>query len=123
MPELSPTPIASDVAKDPNVTTPGEPAPGGGYSIPSAGLIRTSNATGSKSAPRPNETMLASAPATARPVTSQSGVDTPSNSAEGTVHVVRRGENFWTISRYHYGSGRFFKALWYANRDFSKRPG
>ena len=38
------------------------------------------------------------------------------------VHVVRRGENFWTISRYHYASGRYYKALWYANRDKAKTP-
>lgn len=32
------------------------------------------------------------------------------------AHVVRRGENFWTISRLYYGTGRFYKALWAANR-------
>ena len=31
------------------------------------------------------------------------------------THVVARGENFWTISRHYYGSGRFYKALWRAN--------
>ncbi len=31
------------------------------------------------------------------------------------VHVVRRGENFYTISKYYYGSGRFYRALWKAN--------
>jgi nucleoid-associated protein YgaU len=31
-------------------------------------------------------------------------------------HVVQRDENFWTISRLYYGSGRFYKALWAANR-------
>ncbi len=31
--------------------------------------------------------------------------------------MVRRSENFWTISRYYYQSGRYYKALWYANRD------
>ncbi len=30
-------------------------------------------------------------------------------------HVVASGENFWTISRLYYGSGRYFKALWKAN--------
>ena len=31
-------------------------------------------------------------------------------------HVVQRGENFWTISRLYYNTGRFYKALWAANR-------
>jgi nucleoid-associated protein YgaU len=29
---------------------------------------------------------------------------------------VQRGENFWTISRLYYGSGRYYKALWSSNR-------
>lgn len=33
------------------------------------------------------------------------------------THVVRRGENFWTIARHYYGSGRFYKALWKANEQ------
>lgn len=32
-------------------------------------------------------------------------------------HVVQSGENFWTISRDYYGSGRYYKALWSANRQ------
>jgi nucleoid-associated protein YgaU len=34
---------------------------------------------------------------------------------EPVRHVVQRGENFWTIARLYYGSGRFYKALWAAN--------
>lgn len=30
-------------------------------------------------------------------------------------HTVQPGENFWTISRDYYGSGRYYKALWAAN--------
>ncbi len=33
------------------------------------------------------------------------------------THVVRRGETFYSISRYYYGSGRFYRALWMANRE------
>jgi nucleoid-associated protein YgaU len=36
---------------------------------------------------------------------------------EAVPHVVERLENFWTISRLYYGSGRFYKALWAANRN------
>ena len=35
---------------------------------------------------------------------------------ESVPHVVQKGENFWTISRLSYGSGRFYKALWAANK-------
>ncbi|MFM7592994.1 MAG: LysM peptidoglycan-binding domain-containing protein, partial [Isosphaeraceae bacterium] len=43
----------------------------------------------------------------------------PINSADiaPIKHVVQSGENFWTISRDYYGSGRYFKALWSANRQ------
>ena len=32
-----------------------------------------------------------------------------------SLHIVERGENFWTISRLYYGSGRYYRALWKAN--------
>ncbi len=41
---------------------------------------------------------------------------------EPVPHVVQRGENFWTISRLYYGSGRFWKALWAANRSIVPAP-
>jgi nucleoid-associated protein YgaU len=34
---------------------------------------------------------------------------------ESVPHVVERGENFWTISRLYYSSGRYYRALWKAN--------
>jgi nucleoid-associated protein YgaU len=34
---------------------------------------------------------------------------------EATEHLVERGENYWTISRQYYGSGRYHRALWKAN--------
>jgi nucleoid-associated protein YgaU len=34
---------------------------------------------------------------------------------ESLLHVVDRGENFWTISRLYYGSGDYYRALWKAN--------
>jgi multidrug efflux system outer membrane protein len=33
------------------------------------------------------------------------------------THTVRSGENFWTISLLYYGSGRYCKALWAANKN------
>ncbi|HEV3168356.1 MAG TPA: LysM peptidoglycan-binding domain-containing protein [Isosphaeraceae bacterium] len=37
-------------------------------------------------------------------------------------HVVQSGENFWSISQLYYGSGRYYKALWAANRDRVAAP-
>jgi nucleoid-associated protein YgaU len=34
---------------------------------------------------------------------------------ESVPHVVERNENFWTISRLYYSSGRYYRALWKAN--------
>jgi nucleoid-associated protein YgaU len=34
---------------------------------------------------------------------------------EATEHLVERGENYWTISRQYWGSGRYYRALWKAN--------
>ena len=36
---------------------------------------------------------------------------------EPVPHVVRRGETFWTIARLYYGTPRYYKALWAANKD------
>lgn len=36
---------------------------------------------------------------------------------EPVPHVVQRGENFWTISKSYYGDGRYYQALWAANRE------
>jgi nucleoid-associated protein YgaU len=34
---------------------------------------------------------------------------------QSNLHVVERGENFWTISQQYYYSGRYYRALWKAN--------
>ena len=41
---------------------------------------------------------------------------------EPVTHVVQKGENFFTISRLYYGSGRFYEALWAANKDQVSAP-
>jgi nucleoid-associated protein YgaU len=40
-----------------------------------------------------------------------------SSRVESVPHVVERDENFWTISRLYYNSGRYYRALWKANAD------
>ena len=46
---------------------------------------------------------------------------TRSSRSEGkldtVLHKVEKNENFWTISRMYYNSGRYYKALWKANED------
>ncbi len=34
---------------------------------------------------------------------------------EAVPHIVEHDENFWTISRLYYNSGRYYRALWKAN--------
>ncbi len=46
----------------------------------------------------------------------------PSRRVEPRRNVVQRGENFWTIARLYYGSGRYYKALWAANRGQIEAP-
>jgi nucleoid-associated protein YgaU len=41
---------------------------------------------------------------------------------ESVPHVVQSGENFWTISRLYYGTGRFYMALWKANSGLVPAP-
>jgi type IV pilus secretin PilQ/predicted competence protein len=38
------------------------------------------------------------------------------------LHTVHTGENFWTISKTYYKSGRYYMALWAANKDKVKTP-
>jgi nucleoid-associated protein YgaU len=58
-----------------------------------------------------------------RPVADPPAVQEPTAGAtvadrgiEPQPHVVRPGENFWSISQDYYHSGRFYYALWAANR-------
>jgi nucleoid-associated protein YgaU len=47
----------------------------------------------------------------------QSGLRSASGRVESVPHVVEPNENFWTISRLYYSSGRYYRALWKANAD------
>jgi len=114
LPDLSTPPPTREVVA-PSPSPAAGIAEGAGFAIPNAGMTRTSGGAKSGSAPEmgtiPGRVNPAPAP------TPRAG-----GSSDGTIHVVRRGENFWTISRYHYASGRFYKALWDANRDVAKAP-
>ncbi len=78
--------------------------PSGGRRIVGAASIISTPAEALAEAPR-----IADGP---RVVDDPDSVD----QVEPVVHVVRAGENFWTISRLYYHSGRFYKALHAANR-------
>ena len=110
LPPLSQAPPTREAAPS---AANSEPSRGEGFAIPSAGLSRSvASATRREADPI---VQAKAAPAAATPSRSDPTED-------GTIHVVRKGENFWTISRYHYASGRFYKALWDANRDVAKTP-
>ncbi|WP_165070710.1 LysM peptidoglycan-binding domain-containing protein [Paludisphaera rhizosphaerae] len=63
--------------------------------------------------------------ATAAAVTSRASSRAAAASDEGkmdtVLHKVQAGENFWTISRTHYASGRYYRALGKANADQFQR--
>jgi nucleoid-associated protein YgaU len=67
---------------------------------------------------------VATVPVSSRPASARPATPAPAapDRVEPTPHVVQSGENFWTISRLYYGSGRFYKALWKANADRVPRP-
>ena len=46
----------------------------------------------------------------------------PTDEPSERLHLVRSGENFWTISKRYYGSGRYYKALWSANKELVDAP-
>ncbi len=48
--------------------------------------------------------------------------DTSRDRLDPILHKVQRGENFYTIAKLYYNSGRYYQALWYANRDKAERP-
>lgn len=45
------------------------------------------------------------------PFSATSGVSLAASEDEVGIHIVQSGDSFWTISREHYGEGRYFKAL------------
>jgi nucleoid-associated protein YgaU len=77
-----------------------EPEPGA-----SSGLA--AGAAGAAGGARGAEAAAARAP--------QARAASHSERVEANEHVVERKENYWTISRQYWGSGRYFVALWKAN--------
>ena len=51
------------------------------------------------------------------PLRRNTGSRSAAERVESVPHVVERNENFWTISRLYYSSGRYYRALWKANAD------
>jgi nucleoid-associated protein YgaU len=64
---------------------------------------------------RPGDTEGRALEGSATPPTGLGRADAESSRVEPSLHVVARGENFWTISRLYYGSARYYRALWKAN--------
>ena len=51
-----------------------------------------------------------------KPASPRWGADGP------RVHVVAKGENYWTISRDYYRTGRYYLGLWAANQGLTPTP-
>lgn len=53
---------------------------------------------------------------------SENSTDAGASPFASLSHVVQPGENYFTISRLYYGSGRYWQALWTANRQLTPEP-
>jgi nucleoid-associated protein YgaU len=102
LPPLTPAPVPAEVE-----TTAAAVASAGSRTIPTLGKIRPVE-VGTESRLTADEARVADAPSPREPVGAREQVDP-------ILHTVQRGENFWTISRNYYGSGRYYRALHAAN--------
>lgn len=128
-PEPEPTPLVAEAPQPP--PTPAEPvataspaaaAPAVDLSdlkpLPNAGrrVLTMGTPIGG---PLPVDTITVAPPASAPVAAAAVPISAESFQVE---HVVQSGENFWTISKLYYGSGRFYKALWKANARTVQAP-
>jgi len=104
-------------------TTPSEPEP---ESSPTATSTAGSSTIRNLGKRRPSEPEVESPPTTAAPVADAPmprDVVAERDRVEPILHTVASGENFWTISRLYYRSGRYYKALHSANRKLVPKIG
>jgi nucleoid-associated protein YgaU len=92
----------------PNAPRRESTGPGDWVVIPNVRMRRTDDDN-----PEQNATQAVSAVDLAAP---DATIVKDKDQVEPVPHVVQRGENFWTIARLYYGTGRYWKALWAANR-------
>jgi nucleoid-associated protein YgaU len=104
VPNFTPPPPAAEAGASP-VAAAGEESRGGLVPIPNAGKRRFVD-----DGPEGED-----APAVALSDPPEPDRAAKTDRVEPVPHVVQRGENFWSISRLYYGSGRFYMALWKAN--------
>lgn len=107
VPNLTATPAATVGSSNPAM------------SADAAGLVALPNSKKPLAASKPLEVSEPPTVIAPGPAAPPDNTDSP---VEPFVHVVQRGENFFTISRLYYGSGRFYKALWKANQNQVKAP-
>jgi nucleoid-associated protein YgaU len=124
LPNLAPSP-ATTPAPTPEPAKPAAETAGTWVPLPNVGRARILDDDRSSPEPAPvvdrdppTPVSVATASATEPPVRGASERDR----VEPVPHVVQRDENFWTISRLYYGSGRFYMALWSANRGIVSAP-
>ena len=97
---------------------PDAPAPSKGPDwvvIPSGGKRPGAAAPGDPGIGIADDVMVAAAPRRSRGTDGPPVADEPAAGAGEVLHTVRPDENFWTISKDFYNSGRYYKALHKAN--------
>jgi nucleoid-associated protein YgaU len=117
-PPLAEPPSAVE-STTPKASAP-EPEPGEWVALPKAKKGKFDDEDGPFSTD-PSGTMPIGAAAAAAGAAAIVAAD-ENDRVEAVPHVVQRGENFWTISRLYYSSGRYYRALWKANSQLVSAP-
>ncbi len=114
MPNLTPPPSGpvGTEAEAPKMASTSSQEVGNLTPIPNAGQARFPDEGSSPTETATTTPVDQSAPATVE----------QEDRIEPIPHVVKSGENYWTISRLYYDSGRYYKALWKANSDLTAAP-
>ncbi|WP_422926788.1 LysM peptidoglycan-binding domain-containing protein [Singulisphaera sp. PoT] len=119
IPNLDQPPVASGTEAPAPTEAPAAGMPSDLVPIPNAGQRPFSGETIVSSEPEMEST------SSTTPILDAIPVSTPPadpDRIQPEEHVVRSGENFWTISREYYRSGRYYKALWKANQKLVAAP-
>jgi len=109
-------PLAAGDELDPR-TSDGEDSAAGSDSIRDSRAHAAKGMSFEMESPRSRAIMENSETDSTKRANGQSGSAAGARRVETVPHVVERNENFWTISRQYYGSGRYYRALWKANTD------
>jgi len=112
---------ASEPAPEPAKSRAASMGPGTWVALPNAGKVQNLD-DDDRISPEPAASGREPRTSAAADTTHSGRTAAGRDRVEPVPHVVQSLENFWTISRLYYGSGRFYKALWAANKGQVAAP-